>query len=97
MPKGSSTLNILGGLLLKSTKPAKAQEKTSVRDASTADKKKKNASVQSKQAINSSGNHPVTPPTRNLIQSKINELDMGNELKAMLTPKKGGPILTPKS
>jgi hypothetical protein len=94
MPKGSSTLNILGGLLLKSTKPAKSQEKTSVRDASTVDKKKKNAPVQSKEAINS---HLATPPVRNLIKPKINELDMGNELKAMLTPKKGGPNLTPKS
>ncbi|KTD32747.1 hypothetical protein Lnau_2395 [Legionella nautarum] len=88
MAKGSSTLNILGGLILKSTKPGNAQEKNKVRDA---EKKKKHAPAQT---ANFSAN-PVSAPVRNPI--KPNELNMADELKGILTPKKGGPTLTPKS
>lgn len=95
MAKGSSTLNILGGLVLKPAKSASVPKKNNAHDAATADKKKKHAPAQT---INSLEN-PTTAPAlaRNLIKPKGNELNLGDELKAILTPKKGGPTLAPKS
>lgn len=96
MAKGSSTLNILGGLVLKPAKSSSAQKKSNTHDAAAADKKKKHAPAQT---INSSLGNPATAPAlaRNLIKPKGNESNLGDELKAILTPKKGGPTLTPKS